>query len=144
MTNDLTVQPASERTEQQLSADEEAVLTIAAQGESMIPLGRWEEPVLRLAQLGYMHKNDQFNYVITPAGAARAQGIEEESDQAMLAVLNSPAALVSRMCAVVDRALAAKDLAAKDEALTMMRDGLGVLRQKLSPTVFSLNGDKLA
>lgn len=157
MTNDLTVnQPASIEGEiispgsVSLNTDEETVLMIAAQGESMIPMGRWEGPVLRLAQLGLLHKNDRFNYSITAAGRARAGQAMRESDRALAEImtkkpegkislpgLNSPVSsegaeiLLNRLCDICDRAFNG-DAAAKDDALTMIRDGLGVLRQKIS------------
>lgn len=54
----------------QLSDDEFTVLLIAAEGESMMPLGRWEQPVERLVELGYLERADKFNNYITPAGKA--------------------------------------------------------------------------
>lgn len=56
-----------------LSTDELAVLMIAEKGESMIPIGRWEEPIKSLAAKGYMTQAikgalGSVNYIITDAG----------------------------------------------------------------------------
>ena len=51
-----------------MTDDEYTVLMIAAEGESMIPIGRWEEPIRTLTLAGLMRKLDQVNYVITQAG----------------------------------------------------------------------------
>jgi hypothetical protein len=58
-----------------LTQDELTVLLIAAEGESMMPIGRWEAPVASLVAKGYLHSNDKFNNFITDAGrkAAEAQ-----------------------------------------------------------------------
>ena len=52
----------------QLSDDEFTVLSIADKGESMMPLGRWEQPVEHLVELGYLERADKFNNYITSAG----------------------------------------------------------------------------
>lgn len=51
-----------------LTDDERTILMIADQGESMIPIGRWEQPVERLVELGYLQRHDKFNNTITEAG----------------------------------------------------------------------------
>ena len=51
-----------------LSQDEFTVLLLAAEGESMIPIGRWQAPILALAERGLMQKNDSVNYAITLEG----------------------------------------------------------------------------
>lgn len=52
----------------ELTNDERTVLMIADQGESMMPLGRWEQPVEHLVELGYLERHDKFNNTITLAG----------------------------------------------------------------------------
>lgn len=59
-----------------LSEDEEVVLSLAAEGESMMAMGRWEKPVLRLAELGYLRAADKFNYFVTDAGKRRWKVLE--------------------------------------------------------------------
>ena len=54
-----------------LSEDESVVLSIAAEGASMMAIGRWEKPVKRLTTLGYLRAADKFNYFITDAGRQR-------------------------------------------------------------------------
>src|SRR5208282_6578518 len=51
-----------------LTYDERTVLMIADEGESMMPLGRWEQPVEHLVELGYLQRHDRFNNTITEAG----------------------------------------------------------------------------
>lgn len=70
-----------------LTPDEKTVLLIAAKGKPMIPIGRWKEPTLTLAQKGYMkphaHPGDptgHFNHHITPAGMAAVEEVEKEDD----------------------------------------------------------------
>lgn len=66
-----------------LSDDEQTVLSIAAHGEYMAPIGRWSEPIKSLHAKGLMHRHDDFNYVITDAGR-KVQQVEEQSrDDAM-------------------------------------------------------------
>lgn len=71
-----------------LSDDELTVLQIAAQGESIAPIGRWEAPVKKLAFLGYLRRLDDFNYVITPKGHHRADEQEDEDAMAFLRLNN--------------------------------------------------------
>jgi FkbM family methyltransferase len=63
-----------------MTNDEMTVLMIAAEGESMIPIGRWEKPIHDLAQLGLMSKLDSTNYVITPAGREAVKAEEQQRD----------------------------------------------------------------
>lgn len=66
-----------------LSQDEFTVLLLAAEGESMIPIGRWEAPILALAERGLLHKNDQVNYAITLEGR-KACAERNREDNALL------------------------------------------------------------
>lgn len=68
-----------------LSEDERAVLMIASAGQSMIPIGRWERPVLSLAAKGYLRKLDDVNFEITDAGRAASLSAEREVDARLLA-----------------------------------------------------------
>jgi hypothetical protein len=70
-----------------LSLDEETVLEIAARGQSMIPIGRWEAPTKRLAALGLLKALDEANYVITDAGRARFKVAEQDQDDAIAQVI---------------------------------------------------------
>lgn len=67
-----------------LSNDERSVLMIAAQGQYMIPLGRWAEPVLSLAKRGFLKKLDDVNYVITEAGRLASDTAEDDAIRDML------------------------------------------------------------
>jgi hypothetical protein len=53
-----------------LTADEETVLAIAAEGKSMMPIGRWEAPTLSLWQRKFLYRHDDFNFTITHGGKA--------------------------------------------------------------------------
>ena len=52
----------------ELTDDERTVLMIADQGESMMPIGRWERPVNHMVELGYLQRHDKFNNSITETG----------------------------------------------------------------------------
>jgi hypothetical protein len=67
-----------------LSNDERAVLMIAAQGQYMIPIGRWELPIKALTARGYMRMLDAVNYVITPAGLAASEAAEDDAIRGMI------------------------------------------------------------
>lgn len=66
-----------------LSVEEISVLAIAATGASMIPIGRWEVPVLSLALRGLMTRIDSVNYLITAAGRMALEEIQQ-ADMAQL------------------------------------------------------------
>ena len=71
-----------------LSQDELTVLLIAAEGESMMPIGRWEAPTQSLVAKGYLHANDKFNNVITEAGRKACKQAEDDSMRALVGVGN--------------------------------------------------------
>lgn len=67
-----------------MTEDEFVVLSIAAHGQPMIPIGRWKGSTLSLAKLGYLqHTGAGANYVITAAGTAALATREEETDAAI-------------------------------------------------------------
>ena len=70
-----------------LTADEFVVLMLAAEGESMIPIGRWKQPILALTERGLMQMNDEVNYAITQAGIAAVAERNEDDEQALRALL---------------------------------------------------------
>ena len=78
-----------------LTQDELTVLLIAAEGERMMPIGRWEAPAQSLLTKGYLQRNvspqdpsGMYNLTITSAGRkACAQG-EDDSMRALVAVGN--------------------------------------------------------
>ena len=65
----------------ELSQDEFTVLLIAAEDESMTPIGRWKAPILALTERGLMQKNDGVNYAITLAGREAVAQRNEEDDR---------------------------------------------------------------
>ena len=67
----------------QMSDDEFTVLSIADKGESMMPLGRWQQPVEHLVELGYLMAADRFNNFITSEGKVALREHSDEVDTAM-------------------------------------------------------------
>ena len=51
-----------------LTDDEYSVLLIAAEGESLAAIGRWEKPIDDLVEKGLLRRGDKFNNTITPEG----------------------------------------------------------------------------
>ena len=70
-----------------ISDDEFTCLMLADAGESMIPIGRWEQPVKSLAAKGLLHANDSVNYVITPSGRVALADRHRADDKAYTQVL---------------------------------------------------------
>lgn len=64
----------------ELTDDEATILMIAAQGESMMPIGRWEKPVEMLLTKGMLARLDKFNNVITPAGRQAVEDWDKGND----------------------------------------------------------------
>jgi len=62
-----------------LSDDEWTCLMIAAEGASMMAVGRWEASVDSLVTKGFMQRNDKFNNFITPAGREACRRAREEN-----------------------------------------------------------------
>jgi FkbM family methyltransferase len=65
-----------------MTDDEMTVLMIAAEGESMAPIGRWKEPLLALTERGLMSASDSVNYVITVKGRSELAREEKLRDGA--------------------------------------------------------------
>jgi hypothetical protein len=73
----------------ELTNDELTVLLIAAKGESMMPIGRWEAPVASLVAKGLLHAQDKFNNVITEAGRKALRNTEEDDVRHLVEVNNA-------------------------------------------------------
>jgi hypothetical protein len=117
-----------------LSDDEYTVLLIAAEGESMAPIGRWQAPVEHLVQLGYLHALDRHNNVITTEGR-KAIGRREAIDNDALrgaAQAVTVAQSDARMCA--EEAAQALVRAAQ-ASVTVTGDGLPTAVQAWSQQV---------
>lgn len=52
----------------ELTDDERTVLMICDQGEALAAIGRWEQPVDHLVEMGLLQRGDKFNNFITDAG----------------------------------------------------------------------------
>lgn len=63
-----------------LSDDEFTVLLIAAEGESLMAIGRWRPAVESLIERGYLRSLDRFNNVITSEGH-KAIGDRNKEDE---------------------------------------------------------------
>jgi hypothetical protein len=68
---------------ERLTDDEVTVLLIAAHGESMMAIGRWEPAVESLVRKGFMRQMDRFNNFITPAGKAAIEAADKEDEAAV-------------------------------------------------------------
>ena len=78
-----------------LSIDEQTVLLIAAEGERLIPIGRWKEPIDSLFAKGFLvrerHPGDPtgyFNNVISPLGRAAVDALDSEFDKVLTDMAN--------------------------------------------------------
>jgi hypothetical protein len=71
-----------------LTDDERVVLMIAASGQSMIPIGRWEGSIRALHARGFLQKLDEVNYAITPAGRAASDAAEDDAVRDVIKVNN--------------------------------------------------------
>jgi hypothetical protein len=71
-----------------ISQDEMTVLSIAAEGQHVAPIGRWKPAVLSLTLKGLMQRVDDVNYTITAQGRIEQAG---EDDKAIREILESGA-----------------------------------------------------
>ena len=69
-----------------LTDDEFAILLIAAEGRSMLPIGRWQKPVEDLVARGLMIRHDPSNNTISPAGREALEQRERDDVDAIRAV----------------------------------------------------------
>ena len=72
-----------------LTQDELTVLLIAAEGQSMAPIGRWEAPTNSLVAKGYLKSLDKFNNVITPAGLVACNKADDDNARALITANNA-------------------------------------------------------
>lgn len=77
-----------------LTPDEKTVLLIAAQGEPMMPIGRWKAPTESLVKKGFMkprtHPGDptgHFNHYITIVGMRAIKDAEKADDEALRSLI---------------------------------------------------------
>lgn len=77
-----------------LTDDEFTVLMIAAEGQSMMPIGRWQVSVESLSARGLLAGPDKFNQMITPAGreALKERDKEDDADYRQILELGSKVA----------------------------------------------------
>lgn len=95
-----------------LSGDDVTVLMLAANGERMMGIGRWEPTVQSLASRGLLEQDRsiadpasrKFNYVITAAGQAALQADEAQNDQALAGAINKYGAAQQQVKAMAEAA----------------------------------------
>ena len=65
-----------------MTNDEMTVLMIAAEGEPMLPIGRWEKPIRDLETRGLMRNHDGISYFITDKGiyALKAENAQRDGE----------------------------------------------------------------
>jgi hypothetical protein len=98
-----------------LSDDEFTVLRIAAQGESMMAIGRWQKPVESLLEKGLMQSRggDNSNCVITAAGRAVAKAAKEAEDAPFRELIETGSKIGATQKGIRDFAEQAAQLLAK-------------------------------
>lgn len=96
-----------------LTEDELAVLMIAARGESMIAIGRWEQPINHLVQMGLLLRHDKANHTITPAGREVLQAEEKITDKALGGLIESSSRVGAAQKSIRDFAEQAAQLLAE-------------------------------
>ena len=66
----------------ELSQDEFTVLLLAAEGESLAPIGRWKAPILSLTGIGFMQRDDDVNFSITVEGrrACEQRNLDDDKE----------------------------------------------------------------
>lgn len=95
-----------------LTPDERTVLMIAAEGQSMIAIGRWEQPIDSCVAKGLMERADKFNNFISAKGRA-ALDLEDKADDSYYRGILETAAKVrnQRQQAIMSAEQAAQHLA---------------------------------
>lgn len=76
-----------------ITDDEFTVLMIAERGETMIPIGRWEQPVKDLAARGLLRMLNDVNYVITDSGRKAVAERDRQDDQVFARMLQTGSAI---------------------------------------------------
>lgn len=84
-----------------LTEDEYAVLMIAREGQSLMPIGRWKAPVESLHARGLLERGDAFNYFKTIRGEVALEKHEGslQTDWTEMAVKVNNARTQARMSA---------------------------------------------
>ena len=121
----------------EISDDEFSVLMIAKQGQSMIPIGRWTSPVLKLAQRGLLQCVYSVNYVITPQGEAMCDERDRSDDDSFRQILESGNKIANARTQAqqsVEQAALHLSFAAKAAALAT-GDPVAFCAEKWSPVV---------
>lgn len=70
-----------------LTDDEKTVLLIAAEGQSIAAIAKWEKPIESLVVRGLMQRGDKFNNFITSAGRVTIAEAEKQDDEAYRQIL---------------------------------------------------------
>ena len=120
-----------------LTDDERTVLMIAREGQSMMPIGRWEAPVEHLVEMGFLERHDKWNNFITTAGSLaleQAQGeIDEAAGNAMVAAGKARVGFVNQGEAIATKLVAmAKHMASVtgDEPMIALQKCISTVRER--------------
>ena len=120
-----------------LTDDERTVLMIADCGESMMPIGRWEQPVEHLVEIGYLQRHDKFNNTITEAGRLALNDEQEIVDdtaaKAVITIHNAKVAYRQVGNAIAEQLAEMAKLAAAstgDELLVALQKCVAAVRDR--------------
>lgn len=103
-----------------LTDDERTVLMIAAEGQSMIAIGRWEKPIDSCVRRGLMERADKFNNFITQQGRDALGVADEKENEVYRAIIEKSISLRNaheQVRASVEQAATHLMFAAKASAL---------------------------
>lgn len=119
-----------------LSDDELTVLMIAQQGERLIPIGRWEQPVQSLVAKGFLRPqpnsadpNGNFNNVITEKGKALLLQKEDAPFREMIDVNNRIVHAQHDLAATSERIAVELATMARTSATVLGHDRTHALRE---------------
>lgn len=126
----------------ELTQDESTLLQLAATGESMMPIGRWEKPIESLVKKGFLHQHDKFNNVITAAGRQAIERDEEKTwenlAQAVMKTSSAQAEIQTYVRTAVDQLVRAVQLTQQ-----LKGDSVSHALEQWSSVIFREAKDKL-
>ena len=121
----------------ELSDDEFTILMAAGQGNSMMPIGRWEAPVESLVTRGLLERRDKFNNFITSAGRAALEGhtkaVDDSAARAIIAHHNAGVTFRKQITELAESLVVAARDAAKatgDEPLVALQKCVAAIRDR--------------
>lgn len=88
----------------ELTEDEVTCLTIMGDGENMLAIGRWKEPIEHLKELGLSRNIAPLNYVITTEGRTKLGECNKQTDDAFLRITSNIKATKEQVLKVLETA----------------------------------------